>query len=92
MTVNDNCLDSANPLPARSKGPGCYCPNPDPQVYVSLIIFILVLLGTAIVQYEFCFRCASFSPFPDVPPSRLSDIFHDDQGEADLEGEKVRDT
>ena len=44
MTVSDNCLDSANPSPARSKGPGNYCPNPDSQVHVSLI-FVLFICG-----------------------------------------------
>ena len=36
MTVGDNCLDAANPSPARRKGLGNYCPNPDSQVHVSL--------------------------------------------------------
>ena len=47
MTVSDNCLDSANPSPARSKGPGNYCPNPDSQVYVSLIFVLFSFVGTA---------------------------------------------
>ena len=47
VTVSDNCLDSANPSPAKRKGPGNYCPNPDSQVYVSLIFVLFSFWGSA---------------------------------------------